>query len=162
MFCNLLFYHVAVFAQSLILCCACLSLFQHQQSQEQNISGSSRYHSDHDLVMMTMKPKPAKFAESRLKTQVQPWKAERPRIADLFEATIGGKVAALNLLEEIHNLTENIHGPHRHCICRTWLSHEEEALDDQRHSESVTEEGASIKEEKNALWQCRTTVKLSK
>ena len=34
-----------------------------------------------------------------------------PKVADLFKATIGGKFAALNLLEEnIDNLTENIHG----------------------------------------------------
>ena len=34
-----------------------------------------------------------------------------PEVADLFEATIDGKFAALNLLEEnIDNLTANIHG----------------------------------------------------
>ena len=34
-----------------------------------------------------------------------------PKVADLFEATIRGKFAALSLLEEnVHNLRESIHG----------------------------------------------------
>ena len=38
-------------------------------------------------------------------------KLKDPEVADLFEATIGGKFAALHLLEEnIDNLTENFHG----------------------------------------------------
>ena len=38
-------------------------------------------------------------------------KLKDPQVADLFEATIGGKFAALNLLEKnIDSLTENIHG----------------------------------------------------
>ena len=45
---------------------------------------------------------------SRLKFSLE--KLKDPEVADLFEATIGGKFAELNLLEEnIDNLTENFH-----------------------------------------------------
>ena len=48
-----------------------------------------------------MKSRPKRFNLEKLKD---------PPIADMFEVTIGGKFATLNLLEEnIDNLTENIH-----------------------------------------------------
>ena len=84
--------------------------YVHQQSKEQNISGSN-INSDHDLLMMTTKLKlkqNLRSHRSRLKFNFE--KLKDPEVADLFEATIGGKFAALNLLEEnIDNRTENIH-----------------------------------------------------
>ena len=45
----------------------------------------------------------------RLKFNLE--KLNDPQVADLFEVTIGGTFATLDLLEEnIDNLTENIHG----------------------------------------------------
>ena len=62
--------------------------------------------------MMTMKLKlkhNLRSHDSRLKFNLE--RLKDPDVADLFEATIGGKFAALNLLEEkIDNLTQKIHG----------------------------------------------------
>ena len=62
--------------------------------------------------MMTMKLKVKQTLRShgsRLKFNLE--KLKDPEVGDLFEATIGGTFATLNLLEEnIDNLTENIPG----------------------------------------------------
>ena len=64
---------------------------------------------DHDLVTMTVKLKLKKSLGPRLKFNLE--KLKDPEVADLFEATIGGKFAAFNLLEEnIDTLTKSIHG----------------------------------------------------
>ena len=69
---------------------------------------------DHDLVMMTTKLKLKQNLQrhgSRLMFNLEMLKD--PKVADLFEATIGVKFAALDLREEnIDNLTEDIHGAH--------------------------------------------------
>ena len=52
-----------------------------------------------------------KVAKSRPKLRFNIEKLTDPQAADLFEATIACRFAALNLLEEnIDSLTENIHG----------------------------------------------------
>ena len=67
---------------------------------------------DHDLVMvMTMKLKLKKNLRNRgprLKFNLE--KLKDAQLADLLKATIGGKFAAFNLLEEnMDNLAGNIH-----------------------------------------------------
>ena len=68
--------------------------------------------SDHDLVLMTVKLKLKKNLLNRgprLKFNLE--KLIDLQKADLFEARIGGKFTALNLVEvNIDNLTGNIHG----------------------------------------------------
>ena len=88
---------------------------------------------------------------SRLKFNLENLKD--PEVADLFEATTGGKFAALNLLEEnIDNLAENIRG--------ALVDTASEVLGKTRKKkkpwmtndiQDVIEEGASIKEDKKAL-----------
>ena len=61
---------------------------------------------------MTMKPKLKKILRNhgpRFKFNLD--RLKDPKVSDLFEATIGGIFAALNLLEEnIDNLPEYVHG----------------------------------------------------
>ena len=75
------------------------------------IEGGAGINSDHNLVMMTMKLKlnhDLRSHGSRLKFNLE--KLKDREVADLFETTIGGKFAAINLLEEKKdNLTESIH-----------------------------------------------------
>ena len=88
------------------------------------------------------------------KTQLQPWKAERPRSSRPLRSDDWGQIAALNLLEEnIDNLTENIHGArksqkwkrNRGWLITFWIY--------------VTGAVALRREEKMALLQCRSKAK---
>ena len=57
--------------------------------------------SDHDLVMMTVKLKLKKnFRNHGLRLGFNLEKLKDPQVADLLEATIGGKFSALDLLKK--------------------------------------------------------------
>ena len=92
--------------------------------------------------------------------QLNPEDLKDMEVADLFEATIGGKVAALNLLEEnINNITENVHG----ALVDT-ASEVPGKARKKKKKPRMTNDSLDLcdrrkeKEEKKALRQCRTTV----
>ena len=68
--------------------------------------------SDHDLIMLTWKLKLRKIMRNhgpRIKLNLE--KLNEPQVADLFEATIAGTFAVVNLLEpNIDSFTEDIDG----------------------------------------------------
>ena len=96
--------------------------------------------SDYDLVMMTMKLKLKQNLpshDSRLKLTLE--KLKDPEVVDLFETTIGGKFAALNLLEENKTISHGTSMEHSSTLHLKYMAsrEEEEAIDDQRHSGSM-------------------------
>lgn len=65
--------------------------------------------SDHDMVLMTLKLKlktHKKYGNTRIRISLD--KLKDPQVAGIFEANIGGKFAALNLLQDIDLLTDNM------------------------------------------------------
>ena len=66
--------------------------------------------SDHNLVLLTMKiklKKKYKAAQTRIKFDLE--KLKDPEVAEMFQAQLGGKFAALNLVDiEINDLTDSM------------------------------------------------------
>ena len=65
--------------------------------------------SDHDMVLLTLRLKlktQKKHNNPRIRFNVD--KLKDPQVARIFEASIGGKFATLNLLQDIDSLTDNM------------------------------------------------------